>query len=73
MNTITHDIFVTVMPSKNFCKQMQRQARSTKIFKVLAVGAMAIAAATEIKRRKLEEQVYQLSVRVNKLERSEGE
>ena len=22
MNTITHDIFVTVMPSKNFCKQM---------------------------------------------------
>lgn len=73
MNTITHDIFVTVMPSKNFCKQMQRQARSTKIFKVLTVGAMAIAAATEIKRRKLEEQVYQLSVRVNKLERSEGE
>lgn len=73
MNTITHDIFVTVMPSKNFCKQMQRQARNTKIFKVLAVGAMAIAAATEIKRRKLEEQVYQLSVRVNKLERSEGE
>ena len=29
MNTITHDIFVTVMPSKNFCKQMHRQARST--------------------------------------------
>lgn len=37
MNTITHDIFVTVMPSKNFCKQMQRQARSTKMFKLLAV------------------------------------
>ena len=73
MNTITHDIFVTVMPSKNFCKQMQRQARSAKIFKVLAVGAMGIAVATEINRRKLEEQVYQLSVRVNKLERSEGE
>lgn len=37
MNTITHDIFVTVMPSKNFCKQMQRQARSTKMFKLIAV------------------------------------
>ena len=66
MNTITHDIFVTVMPSKNFCKQMQRQARSTKMFKLLAVGAMVLAAATE-------EQVYQLSVRVKKLERGEGE
>ena len=65
MNTITHDIFVTVMPSKNFCKQMQRQARSTK--------AMVLAAATEVERRKLEEQVYQLSVRVKKLERGEGE
>ena len=71
MNTITHDIFVTVMPSKNFCKQMQRQARSTKMFKLLA--AMVFAAATEVERRKLEEQVYQLSVRVKKLERGEGE
>lgn len=58
MNTITHDIFVTVMPSKNFCKQMQRQARSTKMFKLIAVGAMALAAATEVERRKLEERVY---------------
>ena len=66
-------IFVTVMPSKNFCKQMQRQARSTKMFKLLAVGAMVLAAATEVERRKLEEQVYQLSVRVKKLERGEGE
>lgn len=73
MNTITHDIFVTVMPSKNFCKQMQRRARSTKMFKLLAVGAMVLAAATEVERRKLEEQVYQLSVRVKKLERGEGE
>lgn len=73
MNTITHDIFVTVVPSKNFCKQMQRQARSMKMFKLIAVGAMALAAATEVERRKLEEQVYQLSVRVKKLERSEGE
>ena len=64
MNTITHDIFVTVMP---------RQARSTKMFKLIAVGAMVLAAATEVERRKLEEQVYQLSVRVKKLERSEGE
>ena len=53
MNTITHDIFVTVMPSKNFCKQMQRQARSMKMFKLLAVGAMVFAAATEVERRKL--------------------
>lgn len=67
MNTITHDIFVTVMPSKNFCKQMQRQARSTKMFKLLAVGAMVLAAATEVERRKLEEQVYQLSVRVKEV------
>nr|DAX33574.1 MAG TPA: hypothetical protein [Caudoviricetes sp.] len=52
---------------------MQRQARSTKMFKLLAVGAMVLAAATEVERRKLEEQVYQLSVRVKKLERGEGE
>ena len=45
MNTITHDIFVTVMPSKNFCKQMQRQARSTKMFKLLAARTIAPTAS----------------------------
>ena len=61
------------MPSKNFCKQMQRQARSMKMFKFDCGRVMALAVATEVERRKLEEQVYQLSVRVKKLERGEGE
>ena len=43
------------------------------MFKLIAVGAMVLAAATEVESRKLEEQVYQLSVRVKKLERGEGE
>ena len=73
LNKLLKTIFVTVMPSKNFCKQMQRQARSTKMFKLIAVGAIVLAVATEVERRKLEEQVYQLSVRVKKLEHSEGE
>jgi hypothetical protein len=73
MNTITHDIFVTIMPSKDTCEQIRRLAHSTKVCKVLAVGALALTALTEMERRKLEEQVYQLSVRVKKLEHGEGE
>ena len=73
MNTIIHDIFVTVAPSKNFAKQLRGLNRSTKFTKLLAIGAIALAAASDAERRRLEEQVYQLSVRVKKLERGEGE
>ena len=40
------------------------------LFRSIAAGC---AILSEIERRKLEEQVYQLSIRVKKLERSEGE
>ncbi len=54
MNTITHDIFVTVMPSKRISRPLtsrcKRQAKTQKMFKLLAVGAMVLAAATEVER-----------------------
>ena len=51
-------------------KKLVKSARNMKILCFIAVG-YAIYAAIEC--RKQEEQVYQLSVRVNKLEQSEGE
>ena len=51
-------------------KKLVRSARNVKILCFVAVG---YAIYTAIECRKQEEQVYQLSVRVNKLEQSEGE
>lgn len=73
MNTITHNILVTVAPSKKFQNQLRKQTRNARGFKVLAVAAIICAVASEVERRKLEEQVYKLTVRVKKLEHSEGE
>lgn len=73
MNTITHNILVTVAPSKNFQNQLKRQARSTRTFKALAIVAIVCAITSEVERRKLDEQVYQLNIHVKKLERNEGE
>lgn len=39
MNTITHNILVTVAPSKKFQNQLRKQTRSARGFKVLAVAA----------------------------------
>lgn len=73
MNTITHDIFVTVAPPKNFAKQLRGLNRNTKFTKLLAIVTAVLALTSDAERRRLEEQVYQLSVRVKKLERGEGE
>lgn len=51
-------------------KKLVKSARNMKILYFIAVG---YAIYTAIEYRKQEEQVYQLSVRVNKLEQSEGE
>ena len=49
-------------------KKLVKSARNMKILCFIAVGYAIYTAI-----RKQEEQVYQLSVRVNKLEQSEGE
>lgn len=73
MNKITHHILVTVAPSTKFLAQFKKQARRNKGVNALAVIAACCAIFSEIERRKLEEQVYQLTIRVKKLENGEGE
>lgn len=73
MKNITHQVLVTVTPSKAFLAKLNKQSRSNRAFKAIAVIAAGCAILSEIERRKLEEQVYQLSIRVKKLERSEEE
>ncbi len=73
MSTITHDIFVTLVPSKELTNLFRKQAKSHRGLKLLALVSVGCAIWSEIERRKQEEQIYQLSVRVKKLERGEGE
>ena len=47
-----------------------RRSRTASIF---AVAALWCVVWSEMERRKQEEQIYQLSIKVKKLERSEGE
>ena len=70
MKNITHQVLVTVTPSKAFLAKLNKQSRSNKVFEAIAVIAAGCAILSEIERRKLEEQVYQLSIRVKKLERA---
>lgn len=56
-----------------FDRRTKKLAKSGRKLKVLCVLSIGYAIHTAIKCRKQEEQVYQLSVRVNKLEQSEGE
>ncbi len=70
MNKIKHQVFVTVGPSKELLTQLKKQARSNTVFKVLAVVSIGCAIWSEIERRKREEEIYQLTVRVKKLERA---
>ena len=72
MKNITHQVLVTVTPSKAFLAKLNKQSRSNRAFKAIVIAA-GCAILSEIERRKLEEQVYQLSIRVKKLERSEEE
>lgn len=73
MNTITHDIFVHLIPSKELTNLFRKQAKGQRGLKMLTLASIGCAIWSEVKRRKQEEQIYQLSVRVKKLERGEGE
>lgn len=56
-----------------FDRRTKKLAKSTRNLKILCVFAVGYAIHATIERRKQEEQVYQLSVRVSKLDQSEGE
>lgn len=73
MSTITHDIFVHLIPSKELSNMFRRKAKGQRGLKMLALVSVGCAIWSEVERRKQEEQIYQLSVRVKKLERGEGE
>lgn len=73
MNTITHDIFVHLVPSKELTNLFRKQTKGQRAMKILALVSVGCAIWSEVERRKQEEQIYQLSVRVKKLERGEGE
>ena len=73
MNKTAHSIFVTVTPSKEFLRHFKKQTRSNRGFKILAIVSTACVIWSEVNRRKQEEELYQLKVRVKKLEQSEKE
>ena len=54
-------------------KRLTKLARRNRGVAVLAIAAFGYAVWSEMERRKQEEQVYQLSVRVKKLLYGEGE
>lgn len=73
MNTITHDIFVHLIPSKELTNLFRKQVKGQRGLKMLTLVSIGYVIWSEVERRKQEEQIYQLSVRVKKLERGEGE
>lgn len=66
MNTITHNIFVTIKPSKKLAKVNRRTM-------VLAVAGIGFAVWAEINRREQEEQIELLARKITNLEHGEGE
>lgn len=54
-------------------KRLSKLSRRSRNIAILAVAAFGYAVWSEAKRRKQEEQIYQLSVKVKKLEYGEGE
>ncbi len=56
-----------------FDRQIKKLAKSNHNLRLLSVVAVGFALYTAVECRKQEEKVYQLSVRVQKLERGEGE
>lgn len=54
-------------------KRMAKLTRRSRSIGILAVAAFGYAVWAEMERRKQEEQVYQLSVRVKNLEYDKGE
>lgn len=56
-----------------FDRRTKKLAKGNRSLKALCIMTIGYAIYTGIQCRKQEEQIYQLSVRVNKLEQSEGE
>ena len=56
-----------------FDRRTRKLAKGNRNLKVLCFMAIGYAIYTGIQCRKQEEQIYQLSVKMNKLEQSEGE
>lgn len=56
-----------------FDRRTRKLAKGNRNLKVLCLMAIGYAIYTGIQFRKQEEQIYQLSVKMNKLEQSEGE
>lgn len=54
-------------------RRTRKLAKGNRNLKVLCLMAIGYAIYTGIQCRKQEEQIYQLSVKMNKLEQSEGE
>lgn len=54
-------------------RRLSKLSRRSRSITILAVAAFGYAVWSEAQRRKQEEQVYQLSLKVKKLEYSEGE
>ena len=54
-------------------RRTKKLAKGNRNLKVLCIMAIGYAIYTGIQCRKQEEQIYQLSVKMNKLEQSEGE
>ncbi len=70
MKKRTHHVFVSVLPQKEIIEQLAKQSRKLKVLSVIAVGC---AIGTAIENYKLEEEICQLTVRMDKLERGEEE
>lgn len=56
-----------------FDRRTRKLAKGNRNLKVLCLMAIGYAIYTGVQCRKQEEQIYQLSVKMNKLEQSEGE
>ncbi len=73
MKKRTHHVFVSILPQKEILEQLAKQSRKLKGLKVLSVIAVGCAIGTAIENYKLEEEICQLTVRMDKLERGEEE
>lgn len=73
IGTLGDLVAVTNYNFRAFEKRITKLTRKNRTVTILAVIALGGAVLSELERRKQEEQVYQLSVRVKKLECGEGE
>lgn len=56
-----------------FENQIKKLVKSNRNLRLLGLASIGLAVYTAVECRKLDEKVYQLSVKVQKLERGEGE